>query len=531
MGRRVSIIYGALLGVGGICILLALWFSREYVFDPAGETEEILLEPSKVVQVNADVREYTIDLDADTRFLDSLVFYTTHQYIEVFEGDACLYSVKGRDSLFGRTTGARWNFVKLPFDARQVRVRATAVYSSVRDYEITFYQGNALEMVIRMLRGSMVEIGVSVVDFALGLLLLVYYMIVRKRLEQGPAMGYFGLFSVMMGLWTLNEAQGAVILFPWREAASFIGYILVILMIAPFVAYVQAFLEVADKRISNVLCVLSQLAFVVCTFLHMTAMVPFKQTVTAAHFLMVCALGYLLYALVKRIRRVGYDRKAQSSILGLLILSLSFVFDAGAFYLDAIHTDVVGRFGFLLYICILGKEAANGAREKLEEGRKAEIYKELAVKDVLTGLKNRNAYDAWVGEHWKEEGTTILAFDLNDLKLCNDTLGHAAGDQYLQDAAAILTKVFFPAGNCYRIGGDEFCVIVQQVEDDWVKERLSRMEMLEREYNRTSDVVRMQIAYGYARFCAELDSNIEDTRNRADAQMYENKRAQKARKL
>lgn len=341
-------------------------------------------------------------------------------------------------------------------------------------------------------------------------------------------MGYFGLFGIMMGLWSLNETEAMKILFTDRTASSYLGYLVILLMIAPFVAYLQAFLEVPNKRISNVLCLLSLLNVTVCTILHMTGLRPFKRTVLVGHFLMLCALLYLLYALVGRIRRVGYDRKVRSSILGLVILSASFVLDISAFYLGAVRTDVIGRGCFLLYICILGKEAAAGTLEKLDEGRKAEIYKELAVRDVLTGLHNRNAYDEWVGEHWKKSGAVVMAFDLNDLKRCNDTLGHAAGDRYLQDAATIMSKVFEPEGKCFRIGGDEFCAVFEQVDEEWLKGRLRHMEQLEHEYNQTADnLIYMQIASGYAIFDPQVDSDLEETRERADALMYENKRALK----
>ena len=56
---------------------------------------------------------------------------------------------------------------------------------------------------------------------------------------------------------------------------------------------------------------------------------------------------------------------------------------------------MIGRFGFLLFICLLAREATAVSMEKIDEGRKAEIYRELAEHDMPTGLYNRNAYDEW----------------------------------------------------------------------------------------------------------------------------------------
>lgn len=528
MEKKTSIIYRVLLCVGVVLIVCSMFCSSENLFNPSQEVETTQLEPVNIVQLGEGEREYYLELVPSDQQVNSIGFFTAHQYIEVYADDVCIYSLEGSDSVFGKSTGAHWNIVELAPGTKEVCVHAVGVYPDEGDYAITFYLGNSLQMALGMLRGSMQEIIVSVVDFAMGVLLIVYYYVVRKKVDQGPAMFYFGLFAAMMGLWSLNEAEAMIILLPNRVAASYVGYTLILLMIAPFAAYLQEFLEVPDKRISNALCIISLLNYAVCTILHMTGVIEFKKTVIFGHFLMLCDLAYLLYALILRVRRVGWDRRGNSSVLGLVILTASYVLDLGAFYLGAVRTDVVGRFGFLLYICILGSEAAIGTREKLEEGRKAEIYKELAVRDVLTGLHNRNAYDEWAGEHWKKPGATILAFDLNDLKRCNDTLGHAAGDRYLQDAAVILSKVFEPEGQCFRIGGDEFCAVFESADEEWLEGRMRHMEQLEREYNQTSDLVRMQIACGHATFDEDLDSDIEETRSRADALMYENKRALKA---
>lgn len=53
----------------------------------------------------------------------------------------------------------------------------------------------------------------------------------------------------------------------------------------------------------------------------------------------------------------------------------------------------------------------------------------------------------------------VLIADLNNLKLINDTLGHQYGDEAIKLTADVLHSSFSDIGSCYRIGGDEFCVI------------------------------------------------------------------------
>ncbi len=60
----------------------------------------------------------------------------------------------------------------------------------------------------------------------------------------------------------------------------------------------------------------------------------------------------------------------------------------------------------------------------------------------------------------------LVLYDLNGFKRFNDLFGHPAGDALLARLAAKLTDVVGPAGTCYRLGGDEFCVLARVPEGE-----------------------------------------------------------------
>ena len=122
------------------------------------------------------------------------------------------------------------------------------------------------------------------------------------------------------------------------------------------------------------------------------------------------------------------------------------------------------------------------------------------------------------------EKAKIVIFDLNNLKQCNDTMGHAAGDTYIKNAAEIILHVFGNCGNCYRIGGDEFCVVIYGNDPSDMEELFRQMKQEQDEFNAKNAIPQIQIAYGYAEFDPETDRDIEDTRSRADDKMYQKKR-------
>ena len=528
MKKSVSIVYGVLLVIGFILMALSFAFAGKKNTSFAEDSRRIELQPDRVVEVGEDVREYYFDSNQMQSEFSELTFFSVHQCVEVYADGEQIYSLEKSSTVFGRTPGTGWNTIQLQEGVKSFSVRIEAVYPAVRDHVTRFYQENDGQMVYQTMRGSVPEIMVSTVDGAIGIMLLIYYAIARRKVKMGPGILYFGIFTLMMGMWSMNEAELVAYMVKSRTAASYTGYMMIMLMIAPFAAFLQEFSEVEEKYISNIICICSFANVVVCTVLHMTGICEFKNTVFCTHFLMACDLLYLLYVILQRYRARGMDRRVRVCIWGLVILLVSYAVDMSAYYIGWRRTDVIGRFGFLLFICLLAREATAVSMEKIDEGRKAEIYRELAEHDMPTGLRNRNAYDEWVSENARDRETAIVTFDLNDLKRCNDTFGRAAGDKYIQDAAKLISEVFEPAGVCYRIGGDEFCAVIRHARSEWVEERLRRLEYLEWKYNEGKMDVPMRIAYGYAIFDEQYDKNMEETRNRADVKMYEKKRAIKA---
>jgi diguanylate cyclase (GGDEF)-like protein len=99
-----------------------------------------------------------------------------------------------------------------------------------------------------------------------------------------------------------------------------------------------------------------------------------------------------------------------------------------------------------------------------QNARILELMRNYAVTDPLTGLGNRRGLVAdlerALADGVESEPQLLAIFDLDGFKLYNDTFGHPAGDALLTRLAANLAAVVQLAGTCYRLGGDEFCVLV-----------------------------------------------------------------------
>lgn len=151
-----------------------------------------------------------------------------------------------------------------------------------------------------------------------------------------------------------------------------------------------------------------------------------------------------------------------------------------------------------------------------------------ANNDFLTGLYNRMRYEQDLNhyiEQIKEFGGegAILYIDLDDFKHINDGLGHQYGDILLKNIASSLQQIVGVENNCYRVGGDEFIIIMNhhnyrmldRVIDD-VKKLFSRPWMLkETDYYCT-------MSMGVVKFPSDGDS-VEELVKKADIALYEAK--------
>lgn len=157
-------------------------------------------------------------------------------------------------------------------------------------------------------------------------------------------------------------------------------------------------------------------------------------------------------------------------------------------------------------------------------------YQDLATMDFLTGLRNRNSFEVDLENleaRKKREGVALISVDLDDLKSVNDTLGHAAGDEYITTGARIIGEGVSLPDILYRIGGDEFCIIAKKKTQEEIEafiEEAGKKAAQEENHH----AFHIGLSMGYALFDGQVDKSLFDTLKRADAQMYLHKKKRKA---
>ena len=162
---------------------------------------------------------------------------------------------------------------------------------------------------------------------------------------------------------------------------------------------------------------------------------------------------------------------------------------------------------------------AHSAVQLAESNAKlAELQTRYANYDQMTSLKNRRAYAEKIDRYAENmpSGCCVIMVDINGLKVMNDSYGHDAGDELITGTAECLRRSFSDADSIYRIGGDEFCVIMEGPEDR-AMECLRQLEINTSRW-KGKFVDRISVSYGFASD-KEFD-DFDSMLKAADRRMY-----------
>ena len=155
-----------------------------------------------------------------------------------------------------------------------------------------------------------------------------------------------------------------------------------------------------------------------------------------------------------------------------------------------------------------------------------ETLKKMAYIDSSTGVKNRNAYEKELNlmaqNRERLKSVWCIVIDINNLKKVNDAKGHAAGDELIRGTVEILVTSVRNTSQIYRIGGDEFVIIMTDFSKEQMENLIAGIEENRLKYNQNRDN-KVSFAVGYSRYQVQQDVCLDDAIKRADAMMYKNK--------
>jgi diguanylate cyclase (GGDEF)-like protein len=179
----------------------------------------------------------------------------------------------------------------------------------------------------------------------------------------------------------------------------------------------------------------------------------------------------------------------------------------------------------LLAIVVAGSGAVLVAmRERLE--RERELLRDFALSDPVTGIANRRSLllraDYEISRHERAQRSfALVMLDLDGFKQLNDRFGHAAGDDLLRDVAAALSHAMRAQDTVARFGGDEFCILAPETDEQGTAGLATKVSEAVREVSVGMDAVGGSV--GVAVFPAD-GTTLAVLMHAADERLLEAKR-------
>ena len=346
---------------------------------------------------------------------------------------------------------------------------------------------------------------------------------------------YIGIFSFLMGIWSMGNMKVFEIFKIDLASNTTVEYLTLYLAPISFIlmiAEMRKHVAIWKQQLAYASAMLMGLFFVVSTILHFLNIEHYPRLL--GYFHLFGGISLFLVALTGYDKEKKRDRSERALHIGVVVLCVSVAIDLVRFNLqkyvmqdNELPTISIIPVGTLLFIVMLVVSYIFYIYGILVHEAEQEWLADRAYHDELCGTYNRtkcnerfDELDAGDAEY------ALINMDLNGLKTINDSLGHVQGDLLLQEFAAILQDAFSGMGEVFRMGGDEFLVLVRQEQFPLIDQCLNKMVRLEK--RRSSELTfNIEAAYGVAKSSECPKESVQKVYMLADRRMYDMKTKQK----
>lgn len=558
------IIYGVMLALS-VCIVIYLAlnfnypsisdteFSYETVFDTGWHTadspEEINIEKLQKLECAVPYEEFSIfnTLPEDMSGGSTLFFRSKNIFFSVYMDGELVYEPQVNESIFyNRSMGTHWSCIDFSTEdaGREIEIRVYTVYKSARSGIDNIYIGSSGGAVLNIIDERLVAFITCVLILFVGLLLIIADIPINMQSRKNHELLYLGLFSISVAVWCLAETNLIQLYFEDSRTMQIISCGSLMLIPIPLVLYLDAAFGFIHKTVRPAVCIMSAAEFVICWGLHLLGLADIHETLTLSHILLAISAVLLAFTIIRSSVVVSTNQtKNIYRILrgiGLSCIAVAAFIDIIRYYTGAgSDSAMFVRIGLLIFILCYGSSSLENTINAVKLGIKTEFVSHLAYHDGLTGIGNRTAFEEHLVELEKIKDNVpavgIIMFDVNDLKYVNDNMGHHCGDGMLIKSAEIIQSAFENLEcECFRIGGDEFAVLLSgdKVEDRYKSGIEIFAENVRAHNNLPDKEFRISIAHGFCAYDKKCGlKKLMDIYQRADMKMYENKKEMKANQV
>lgn len=448
---------------------------------------------------------------------DYLCFYISHHNIQIYFDDELVYSLtNSENNKIAQNVGSNWCIVHIgqTHAGKELTVILTPLFEAATSKVPSFLLGTPYTIAGELVLGELPLLVLSSLCILIGFFVVsvfMYFHFIRK--EDNKGIIYLGLFSISIGLWKLTDLSCMSLLFP--ELSVSFGYISVgslFLTSICLLAYFSTLFITGKQKILTTLTCGGVLICLTVLFMQIFGISEIRQNLIYSHILLIIALISVPVAAI--INRIVYKTFGlHKSWRLLLLLLISIAIDLTFYYKNnqngLISFSIIGLIIYILIIFLMSFQKTT---------RKA-------YTDSRTGLINRARWIEMMNQKTAfAKPFAILMVDINGLKHVNDTLGHEAGDKIIFALSRILRTTLPRNAVICRWGGDEFTVLLRDINRVQLDLEIEKLFLEGKEYNEEYPELPVYFAVGAVLSSEHPELSRQELFQLADEKMYHNKK-------
>jgi len=505
------------------------------LFNPTQNSKSSLNLPSVIKDIphNTDV---TISRPLpETAYQDpALYFVTEQQKVKVFIDQELIYEYNPILKWFSQSPGRDVHLISLPHDSAgsTLTIAFNSPYRSFSGILAQVWMGSRNDLVMSIVRNDLIPLALAYSLVIFGIILLALQKRMAKLKLRNAGTFYLGLFSVISGIWIVAESNLILLFIKDPVFLSHLALVSLYCLPVPLLLFVRRVYHPARSRYIFYLACGFFVFFVAGTVLQVLSLTDYILLLPCFHLWATFTIVSMVIMGIQEIRSGNKD--IRFFFYGCLLFGGFIMVDVILYYAaetPRMNTQSFFRWGLLLFILFSSTIMGQNILHMRDIRTKNRVLHSLAYTDTLTRLKNRASFEKAIRALQpvldSQDSVTVVVVDINNLKTVNDTLGHAEGDRLLVEGARIMRTSLSRLGEIYRIGGDEFAIIIRNTPVSIINDAIAELFDKIDHFNSQSNGFKISMAYGMDSYQKGKDKDLNSVIVRADKAMYRCKKNQK----
>lgn len=466
----------------------------------------------------------------------ALQFKTYHSIIHVFLNGENIYEYGTALHEKGKMVGSGIFTVSLPenYMGKELKicfdVTEDNAFSSIDEISIM----KETDVTQNFIFNRIIELIIGIFLFSFGILLLCVVLFIGKKDKVYRTLFWIAIFSATVAIWMMSNFNILQLVCSNLNTISYFEYLSLYFAPIPMLLFVYDSQDNRKTKYAIQILVSILAAFIaIAIYLNEFTIYHLSKVLPLFHIIGLCTIALTTISIILSLKQ--QSKKSDLIIIQGLGVMLLFLFtDTLRFnihkYLHPKNINIADSIlpvGVLVFIFTMLASYIYRLVQVFHANAEKQVLVQLAYTDALTHIGNRAKCEEVFHEHDTTESTaTIINFDLNHFKEVNDTFGHAIGDEVLVEFAKLLQNTYEKDGFIGRMGGDEFIVVLDSYDEDYVQKTIADLMSAIHTFNQTSGKpYQISVACGYCSNKGRTDCSLWKIYEESDKKMYHDKEA------